>query len=59
MSDHAPYQLYIRHPYTSTGSSKDVKTAFEKFMGERGYKVAPFTIENSDRCSDGRFARSF
>jgi len=48
MSGHEPYQLYFRHPYTSTGPNKEVKEAFEKFLGERGYKVAPFTIENSD-----------
>ena len=48
MSGHKPYQLYFRHPYTSTGPNKEVKEAFEKFLAERGYKVAPFTIENSD-----------
>lgn len=48
MSGHKPYQLYFRHPYTSTGPNKEVKDAFEKFLHERGYKVAPFTIEDSD-----------
>jgi peptidoglycan/xylan/chitin deacetylase (PgdA/CDA1 family) len=48
MNDHQPYQLYFRHPYTSTGPNKEVKAAFESFLRERGYKVAPFTIENSD-----------
>jgi len=48
MSERQPYQLYFRHPYTSTGPTKEVKAAFENFLRERGYKVAPFTIENSD-----------
>jgi peptidoglycan/xylan/chitin deacetylase (PgdA/CDA1 family) len=48
MSGRQPYQLYFRHPYTSTGATKEVKAAFESFLRERGYKVAPFTIENSD-----------
>jgi len=48
MKDRQPYQLYFRHPYTSTGANKEVKAAFENFLRERGYKVAPFTIENSD-----------
>jgi peptidoglycan/xylan/chitin deacetylase (PgdA/CDA1 family) len=48
MSGRQPYQLYFRHPYTSTGPTKEVKAAFESFLRERGYKVAPFTIENSD-----------
>jgi peptidoglycan/xylan/chitin deacetylase (PgdA/CDA1 family) len=48
MSGRKPYQLYFRHPYTSTGPNKEVKDAFEKFLREHGYKVAPFTIENAD-----------
>jgi peptidoglycan/xylan/chitin deacetylase (PgdA/CDA1 family) len=48
MNERQPYQLYFRHPYTSTGPTKEVKAAFENFLRERGYKVAPFTIENSD-----------
>ncbi len=48
MSEREPYQLYFRHPYTSTGGTREVKEAFENFLSERGYKVAPFTIENSD-----------
>ena len=48
MNERQPYQLYFRHPYTSTGPNKEVKAALESFLRERGYKVAPFTIENSD-----------
>jgi peptidoglycan/xylan/chitin deacetylase (PgdA/CDA1 family) len=48
MSGRQPYQLYFRHPYTSTGPTREVKAAFENFLREHGYKVAPFTIENSD-----------
>ena len=40
--------VYFRHPYTHTGPTAEVKQSFERFLGERGYKVAPFTIENSD-----------
>src|SRR5207247_658958 len=48
MSERRPYQLYFRHPYSSTGANKEVKAAFESFLREHGYKIAPFTIENSD-----------
>jgi peptidoglycan/xylan/chitin deacetylase (PgdA/CDA1 family) len=40
--------LYFRHPYTNTGASKEDKESFEAFLTERGYRIAPFTIENSD-----------
>lgn len=43
-----PYQLYFRHPMTHTGDTKEKKEAIEKFLAERGYKVTPHTIENSD-----------
>jgi peptidoglycan/xylan/chitin deacetylase (PgdA/CDA1 family) len=43
-----PYQLYFRHPFTHTGDTAEKKKAVEGFLAARGYKVAPFTIENSD-----------
>lgn len=43
-----PYQLYFRHPMTHTGDTREKKEAVEKFLAERGYKVTPHTIENSD-----------
>jgi len=56
MTGRQPYQLYFRHPYTSTGSTKEIKAAFENFLKERGYKVAPFTIENSDYIFNQMYA---
>jgi peptidoglycan/xylan/chitin deacetylase (PgdA/CDA1 family) len=40
--------VYFRHPYTHTGPTAEVKQSFERFLTERGYKTAPFTIEHSD-----------
>ena len=48
MRSHGPYQLYFRHPMTHTGDTREKKEAIEKFLNERGYKVTPHTIENSD-----------
>ncbi|CCD29088.1 Putative Polysaccharide deacetylase [Candidatus Glomeribacter gigasporarum BEG34] len=39
---------YYRHPYTQTGSSKEVKAAFETFLKRHGYTVAPVTVEQDD-----------
>jgi peptidoglycan/xylan/chitin deacetylase (PgdA/CDA1 family) len=39
---------FFRHPMTHTGDTKEKKEAIEKFLAERGYTVAPHTIENSD-----------
>jgi peptidoglycan-N-acetylglucosamine deacetylase len=48
MRSRTPYQLYFRHPMTHTGDTVEKKEAIEKFLAERGYKVTPHTIENSD-----------
>jgi peptidoglycan-N-acetylglucosamine deacetylase len=40
--------VYFRHPYTHTGPTAEIKAGLERFLAERGYKVAPFTIEHSD-----------
>lgn len=39
---------WFRHPFTQTGPTKEAKEAFETFLGERGYTVAPFSIEHED-----------
>lgn len=48
--------LYFRHPFTHTGGSKEKREAFEQFLAGRGYRVAPFTIENADYAFE--FVRS-
>lgn len=40
--------LYFRHPFTSTGPTREAKASFEAFLRERNYRVAPFTIEHVD-----------
>ena len=39
---------YFRHPFTQTGPTAEIKEAFEHFLAERGYTIAPFTIEAAD-----------
>lgn len=36
-------EKYFRHPFLSTGPNVEVKAAFEAFLSERGYVVAPVT----------------
>jgi peptidoglycan/xylan/chitin deacetylase (PgdA/CDA1 family) len=40
--------VYFRHPFLHAGPTKEIKQGFEKFLGERGYKVAPATFDHSD-----------
>jgi peptidoglycan-N-acetylglucosamine deacetylase len=40
--------VWFRHPYTHTGPTAEIKGALDAFLGEHGYRVAPFTIEAAD-----------
>ncbi len=39
---------YFRHPFLHTGLDLDTKRAFEAFLDEHGYRVAPVTIDNQE-----------
>jgi peptidoglycan/xylan/chitin deacetylase (PgdA/CDA1 family) len=39
---------YFRHPYLHTGTSKEVRDRIDAFLKQRGYLVAPVTIDNAD-----------
>jgi peptidoglycan/xylan/chitin deacetylase (PgdA/CDA1 family) len=39
---------WFRHPYVHSGPTLPIKQAFERFLTDRGYKVAPFTFDHSD-----------
>lgn len=39
---------YFRHPFLHAGKDLETKRAFEKFLDERGYTIAPVTIDNQE-----------
>lgn len=39
---------YFSYPYLNTGPNAEAKAAVEKFLGERGYKIHPVTVDNMD-----------
>ena len=39
---------YFRHPQLHTGRSLEVKRGLERFLADRGYRIAPVTIDNYD-----------
>ena len=39
---------YFRHPYLHTGRDLATQQAVERFLTERGYRVAPVTVDNED-----------
>ncbi|HEV2706238.1 MAG TPA: polysaccharide deacetylase family protein [Pyrinomonadaceae bacterium] len=39
---------YFRHPFLHAGKELETKKAFEAFLSERGYRIAPVTIDNQE-----------
>jgi peptidoglycan/xylan/chitin deacetylase (PgdA/CDA1 family) len=39
---------YFRHPFLHTGRNAETRRSFEAFLTERGYTVAPVTVDNAD-----------
>ncbi|HSG39492.1 MAG TPA: polysaccharide deacetylase family protein [Thermoanaerobaculia bacterium] len=49
---------WFRHPFLRTGPSLEVRSSFEKFLADRGYTVAPVTVENSDYVFSAAYSRA-
>lgn len=39
---------YFRHPFLQMGNTLEIERSFEKFIAERGYQIAPVTIDTMD-----------
>ncbi len=48
MKNYGKTLKYFRHPYLNTGPDSATKEAFETFLTEQEYRVAPVTIDNSE-----------
>ncbi len=55
MADAGATPRFFRHPYLRTGRSLEKREAFESFLAEHGYRVAPVTIDNQEWI----FARAY
>ena len=48
MAARRPEPEWFRHPFLSTGRDSATRARFEQWLAERGYRVAPVTINNDD-----------
>jgi peptidoglycan/xylan/chitin deacetylase (PgdA/CDA1 family) len=39
---------YFRHPFLQMGDTAELEKAFETFIAERGYRIAPVTVDTMD-----------
>lgn len=49
---------YYRDPMMQTGPTPEIKAAFDKFLADRGYTRAVFTIEDSDWIFSNAYGRA-
>ncbi len=52
---------WFRHPYSQTGTTREIRDSFETFLASRGYTVAPLSIEHEDwvfASADAKLAAS-
>lgn len=58
LQERAKKLRYFRHPYLHAGKDIETKQKFEKFLVERGYQVAPVTIDNQEWVFAEVYARA-
>jgi peptidoglycan/xylan/chitin deacetylase (PgdA/CDA1 family) len=51
-------ERWFRHPFTHTGPTAEIKAGLDRFLAGRGYRIAPFTIENSDWIFTAAYAKA-
>ena len=49
---------FFRHPFLHTGRDLATRAAFERFLAERGYRIAPVTIDNDEYIFAGAYDRT-
>jgi peptidoglycan/xylan/chitin deacetylase (PgdA/CDA1 family) len=49
---------YFRHPYLFTGPTPEIKASLQRFVDDRGYTVAPVTIDDADYEFAALYTRS-
>jgi peptidoglycan/xylan/chitin deacetylase (PgdA/CDA1 family) len=49
---------YFRHPFLHSGRDLDTRRSVERFLAQRGYQVAPVTIDNSDYVFAAAYERA-
>ena len=48
MADHKMKLRYFRHPYLDTGRDLETRRKAEEFLAQRGYRIAPITLDAWD-----------
>lgn len=58
MQKHDPQPLFFRFPYTHVGDTAEKKASIARILGERGYRIAPHTVDSEDYTFNRAFVLS-
>jgi peptidoglycan/xylan/chitin deacetylase (PgdA/CDA1 family) len=58
MKEHGLTVRYFRHPFLHTARDLEKRAAFDRFLADHGYRVAPVTIDNDEYVFAGAYDRS-
>jgi peptidoglycan/xylan/chitin deacetylase (PgdA/CDA1 family) len=50
---------YFRHPFLQTGRTLEIKAAFESFLKDHGYTIAPISFDNADYIFSAAYDKAF
>ena len=59
LEEHDMELRYFRHPFLHTGMSVEIQADTGEFLRERGYTVAPVTIDNSEWVYGRAYSKAF
>jgi peptidoglycan/xylan/chitin deacetylase (PgdA/CDA1 family) len=58
MQDRGQSLRWFRHPFLHQGKTPEVRAAFQTFLADHGYRVAPVTVNNSEWVFATAYARA-
>lgn len=59
LARHGERLRWFRHPFLHTGRSRAVRERVEGALAERGYRIAPVTLDNGEWLYGGAYAEAF
>ena len=58
LEEYGSKMRYFRHPFLNTGPDSLTKVKFEQFLSEKGYIIAPVTVESGDYIFNKMYAKA-
>lgn len=58
LQEYGKEMRYFRHPFLNTGPDSLTRASFEAFLSQKGYEIAPVTVESSDYVFNKLYAQA-